>query len=50
MQEMLYKMWIVPFRGVKVRIVNTTTGFVHSKHSTIREAREQMRRLNNVRG
>ena len=49
---MPYKMWIIPFRGVKIRVVDTVTGAVHSKHSTIREAREQIRLLkaNEARG
>lgn len=42
---MSYKMWIIPFKGIKIRVVDTTTGAVHSKHSTIREAIEQIRLL-----
>lgn len=42
---MSYKMWIIPFKGIKIRVVDTATGAVHSKHTTIREAREQIRLL-----
>ena len=37
---MTYKMWVIPFRGIKVRIVDTITGTIHSKHTTIKEARD----------
>lgn len=42
---MSYKMWIIPFKGIKIRVFDTATGAIHSKHTTIREARDQIRLL-----